>query len=117
MNYKKLAANSTETSPKKHGPGRPWPKGVSGNPSGRPKSKPVTELFKKIFDDPEAAEEIRANILATLKTKGMAGVILLGHVADRLEGKTPDELTITDLRELSDEELAARLEKIKNASS
>jgi hypothetical protein len=24
-----------------------WPKGVSGNPGGRPKKKPITEMFEK----------------------------------------------------------------------
>ena len=31
--------------------GRPWPKGVSGNPSGSKVSKRVTALFEALADD------------------------------------------------------------------
>lgn len=111
MNYGKLAANSTEA-PKKRVIGKPWPKGVSGNPKGRPKSKPITDMLREIFDHPEAVKEIKANVLTTLKSKGMAGVILLSHVADRLEGKIAEEVNV-NLRDLSDDELTAKLEELE----
>lgn len=118
-NYAKLAANSTATAnpSKKRVVGRPFPKGVSGNPLGRPKSKPITDMLRPIFDDPECVEAIRQNVKSTLTGKGMAGVILLSHIADRLEGKMPDEVTINDNRNLSDDEIEAKLEALRAARS
>ena len=109
MNYGKLAANTPKTEKKGRGPGKPWPKGVSGNPKGRPKTKPITDIFRELFDSPEDRQQIKDNIAKTLKSKGMAGVILLERAADRLEGKVPDELEVRDLRELTDEEIDERL--------
>src|SRR4029077_13594578 len=117
MNYGKLAANTEKTIKKGRGPGRPWPKGVSGNPKGRPKSKPITDMLRVIFDNPENVEEIRENVARTLKSKGMAGVILLNHIADRLEGKVPDELEVRDLRDLTDEEIDERLASLADADA
>jgi hypothetical protein len=31
---------------------KPWPKGVSGNPGGRPKKKPLTEAYQAAINDP-----------------------------------------------------------------
>lgn len=127
-NYAKLAAaNSVSTKPKnwnrvgkqKGNPEtlKPWKPGQSGNPSGRPKSKPITDMLRAIFEDPDTAKEIRENVKRTLTDRGMAGVILFSHAADRLEGKMPEEVTINDLRELSDEELEARAKKLDAANS
>ena len=35
---------------------KPWPKGVSGNPGGRPKMKPVTEELERLLQQ-EAPEK------------------------------------------------------------
>ena len=65
---------------------RKWKPGQSGNPSGRPKKKPVTEMLEKIFE--EHPEEIEAQIIKVFKGKsGMAKVMLLNAAADRIEGK------------------------------
>lgn len=116
MNYGKLSGGNTSsnTKPKPSGLRPPWPKGVSGNPNGRPKSKPISDMLRPIFDDPNLVAEIRANVSKTLRTKGMAGVILLNHIADRLEGKVPDELQIKDLRDMSDEELEKEIEALES---
>jgi hypothetical protein len=115
-NYAKLAAqNNAHSAPKKKVVGRPFPKGVSGNPGGRPKTKPISDMFRVIFDDPATVKLIQANVKKTLTAKGMAGVLLLNHITDRLEGKMPDELNVRDLRDLSDEELEERAKKLDAA--
>ena len=72
-----------------------WPKGVSGNPGGRPKKKPITEMFEKLMEDPENIELVRKSVMETLQSKGMAKVLLLDKMADRIEGKVKDELDVT----------------------
>lgn len=117
-NYAKLAASATpQNKPKTKRPLPPqcWKPGQSGNPGGRPKSKPITEMLRVIFDDPDTVSKIRENVKRTLTDKGMAGVILLSHVTDRLEGKMPDEVTINDTRSLTDEELEEKLEALRAA--
>lgn len=120
-NYAKLAGNvaNNEKATKKLGgqSGKGFMPGKSGNPSGRPKSKPITDMFKRILENPEDMAAIQANVAKTLKDRGMAGVILINHIADRVEGKVADELTITDLRDLDDDELEARRKKLDAANS
>ncbi len=122
-NYAKLAVgNSPKSTGSKKGQlggatGKGWLPGQSGNPSGRPKSKPITDMLRPIFEDPETVDLIRANVKKTLTDKGMAGVILLSHIADRLEGKMPEEVNINDCRNMTDEELEKKLEELRAARS
>ena len=41
----------------------PWPKGVSGNPGGRPKEKPISEAYKTRLAErlPPALRRVRIN--------------------------------------------------------
>ncbi len=56
-------------------------------------------------------------MIRTMTTKGMAGVLERREAADRTEGKVLDEIQITDLRDLSDEELEARLKALEGDRS
>jgi hypothetical protein len=40
---------------------KPWPKGVSGNPGGRPKRKPITEELERLLAEqaPNASGKIQ----------------------------------------------------------
>jgi hypothetical protein len=65
----------------------PWKPGESGNPSGRPKKKPVTELYEQILADPENVAMVRASILKALSKGQMAMVLQLREMTERVEGK------------------------------
>lgn len=101
-----MAANSAKTA-KKRGPGRPFAKGQSGNPSGRPKiPKDVKEMLKAAapdaakllidtINDSEAPRALRLEAAKTLldrvygkATQPIEGVdnkieiVLAGELAD-----------------------------------
>ena len=95
---------------------RPWPKGVSGNPGGRPKSKSLSEAYRDrleriVPDDPEGrtfAEKI-AEVLAKKALKG--DVQAARELADRAEGKARQSIAFSHdahevaLENRTDEEL------------
>ena len=79
---------------------RPWPKGVSGNPGGRPKSKALSHAYRDrleqvVTGDPEErtyAEKI-AEVLAGLALKG--NVEAARELANRAEGKAPQSIAMS----------------------
>ncbi len=75
----------------------PWKKGQSGNPSGRPKKKPITEMYERILNNPEHLAAIEAATLSALKRGNMAMVLQLREITDRVEGKItqPIEASVT----------------------
>lgn len=64
-----------------------WQPGQSGNPSGRPKKKPITELYESIFNDPAQMDKLRDSIVKVLAKGNMAMVLHLKEMTDRVEGK------------------------------
>jgi len=64
-----------------------WQPGQSGNPGGRPKKKPVTDLYEQILNDPEAIDELRDAIRKAIRKGSMAMVLQLKEMTDRVEGK------------------------------
>ena len=75
----------------------PWQPGESGNPSGRPKKKPITEMYERILNNPEHLAAIELATVNALKKGNMAFVLQLREVTDRIEGKVtlPIEADIT----------------------
>lgn len=69
----------------------PWQKGVSGNPNGRPKKKPVTEAYEKALEDPETAQAIALGIIAAAQA---GDVQAAREIADRLEGRVPQNVAV-----------------------
>lgn len=61
--------------------------GQSGNPSGRPKKKPVTEMYERILNDPENLAAIEKATVKALLKGNMAMVLQLKEMTDRVEGK------------------------------
>ena len=91
-----------------------WKPGcVSPNPSGRPKSKPITDLCQEIINDPETRERIKQQVIATLTGRGMAGVLLLRELAERVEGKITQGIELSgSIATMSDEQVDERLTKL-----
>ena len=86
----------------------PWQPGESGNPSGRPKKKPITEMYERILDDPEAIAEIEKALKSALRKGQMAMVLQLKEMTDRVEGKVTQPITADVTVNLSDSIHAAR---------
>jgi hypothetical protein len=82
---------------------KPWPKGVSGNPAGRPKNDISVQIAQAVFENnPEA---IYQGMVRALK-KGDARVFKV--LADRAYGKVKEQVEFgrrDDLRAMSDAEL------------
>ena len=66
---------------------KPWPKGVSGNPGGRPKSDLASEIARAVFENNPQA--IYQGMLRALK-KGNARVFAV--LADGLYGKVKAQI-------------------------
>lgn len=64
-----------------------WQPGQSGNPGGRPKRKPISDLYEEILNDPAELEKIRAAVVKALTRGNMAMVLQLKEMSDRVEGK------------------------------
>jgi hypothetical protein len=109
------AQNSAKTAKKI---GRPFQKGKSGNPGGRPKRTPLADACREVLTlpvlgDPEG-RTYAEKIAATLAEKAAKGDIrAAGELADRAEGKPRQSVEIenTTLRQafgrMSDPELDA----------
>jgi hypothetical protein len=70
---------------------KPFEKGVSGNPGGRPKWKQVTELMKT-----ETNQEKLAVIVDNVFDMAIEGNMrAVEFIADRLEGKVTQRVTVT----------------------
>ena len=95
--------------PKKRVVGRPFPKGVSGNPKGRPPGpQPWKELYTEIIADPKVRAAVKQQIISTMTTKGMAGVLERREAAERVEGKVAQEVNMAVTGKLT-------LEQVLNA--
>lgn len=107
------AGNSDHAAVKRRSLGRPFKPGQSGNPSGRPKKKPITEMFEKLLEDTGNMELVAKSVLATLQEKGMAKVLLLDKMADRVEGKVREEIAMTVTEGLAERVSRFRSKKAK----
>lgn len=81
-----------------------WLKGHSGNPetqfqpgnqaSAGPRKGAITKLFEEIFESSEDIAAVKQQIIKTLTSKGMAGVLMLKEAAERIEGKVTQPVEI-----------------------
>ncbi len=113
MNYDKLAGNSTETVRKVVG--RPFPKGVSGNPSGRPPKSLYQRKMEEVFNNPQVVEKlIKASIATMTNPRAMvAGVMERRNNQERVDGAVKQEIEVSgELRNMTDEEIQERLQRV-----
>lgn len=95
----KNAANSAKSSVGK----RPVPPsleahtfkpGQSGNPSGRPKKKPLTELYDRLLADPKLVPVIEDSVRKMITSGRMVGMLQLKEMAERVEGKVTQPVDV-----------------------
>ena len=93
--------------------GRPFPKGKSGNPGGRPKKLEITRIFEKMLAKPDKRKELQKIVEDILAKRGMAAVLLLREIIERTEGKVSQEVDLSgSISMLSDADLAAKIAKM-----
>jgi hypothetical protein len=89
-----------------------WKPGQSGNPSGRPKKKPITEAYEKLLEDPANAAEVAQALLDVIKARSKGTVHAAKEMADRVEGPVTNKLELSGEVSLADRLAKAR----KNAA-
>ena len=68
--------------------GRPFQPGQSGNPAGRPKSKPFKDALQKALKAAEGDKDLLEAVATALVGKAMMGdVPAIKELADRMDGK------------------------------
>ena len=70
---------------------KPWVKGVSGNPGGRPKTKPLTEELQRLLEQEAPNSKGRtwatAIALALVKRASKGDVRAISELGNRVEGR------------------------------
>ena len=99
------------------GAGTRWKKGSSGNPGGRPRSRLLSEALRNrlaqiVDSDPSGrtfAEAIAENLVRIACSEGPSAVHAANEIADRIEGRPPQHVQVSDfaadLQRRSDAEL------------
>lgn len=87
--------------------------GQSGNPGGRPKKKPLTDIYEEMLNDPEIAETVRRAVRAAINKGQMAMVLQLREMAERVEGKVSQKVEVDGELRLS---LSERMQKARERS-
>ena len=67
--------------------GRPFKKGQSGNPGGRPKKQEITKIYEDLLRKSANRKEIKGSVMKMLTSGRMVGALMLREMAERTEGK------------------------------
>lgn len=90
-----------------------WKPGQSGNLSGRPKKKPITEMYEQILNNPEHMQMVEQAIIKSLSRGQMAMVLQLREMAERVEGKVVQPIEA----DVSISTLAERMQKARERAA
>lgn len=75
---------------------KPFPKGVSGNPRGRPKLPDIREAMARLLGDESDGAVALDRVLKALRTKAMSGDVRAAEVLlDRAFGKAQQTMDVT----------------------
>ena len=92
---------------------KPWPKGVSGNPGGRPRKKHITEELERLLaqEAPNRKGQTWASVIAEalLVQASKGDVRAISELANRVEGKPLQALSVST----DSDSLAERLERAR----
>ena len=100
---------------------KPWPKGVSGNPGGRPRKKLVTSELERLLQEQstEPSGKTWATVIAEalLQQAAKGDVRAITELANRVEGKPLQSVDLevgqcVDLCDLTDEQMDQRLAEL-----
>jgi hypothetical protein len=73
--------------------GKGFRPGQSGNPGGRPKKKPITEIYERILAQDRNCKDIEAAVLKMIRSGRAETIAALREMADRLEGKVSGKVS------------------------
>jgi hypothetical protein len=115
-----LTENSGETMAGRPANLKPWPKGTSGNPGGRPKTCPITTALRELLEQPVPGDKQNRTYAQRVALKMVERAIrgdvqAAREIANRVEGRVAERIAIREadfgglfsFRHLSDEELEA----------
>ena len=83
---------------------KPWAKGVSGNPGGRPRKQPITEAYlevaaRKAPGDPQGRTYAQAAAERQFRAALKGSTSAIREIADRLEGKPQQRIEMTNVED------------------
>lgn len=100
---------------------KPWPKGVSGNPGGRPKKKLISDELERLLQEeaPGGTGKTWASVIAEslLRQAAKGDVRAISELVNRVEGKPLQAVNLdvnssSEIDSMTDEELRQRLTEL-----
>jgi len=92
-----------------------FPKGVSGNPGGRPKQH-FTKICQRLVKTKKGRELVESVMEDILDKRGMAAVLLLREIGDRTDGKVTQPMEVEgEIRVSITETMAKARERAEKA--
>jgi hypothetical protein len=101
---------------------KPWPKGVSGNPGGRPKQKLISAELERLMQQQAPGESGKtwATVIAEslVRQAAKGDVRAISELANRIEGKPLQAVDLdvnspSEIDTMTDEELDQRLTELR----
>jgi len=83
---------------------KPWAKGVSGNPGGRPRKQPITEAYLEVAartvpGDSQGRTYAQAAAERQFRAALKGSTSAIREIADRLEGKPQQRIEVTNVED------------------